>query len=83
MACQSCSTPSCAGHELLPEPHIPVSLIQDDDFVAAWREGDLLLGKHLDLVAHYINAPASPTSSALSACFLAWQASMLGLNLLP
>ncbi len=36
----------------------PVCLVQDDDLVAAGRQCHLLLRKHLDLVAHHINAPA-------------------------
>ena len=75
MACQSCSTPSCAGHGVPQELHVPVSLIQYDDFVAARREGDFLLGKHLDLVAHHIDAPACPKSFALGARSRSWQAS--------
>jgi hypothetical protein len=37
---------------------LPVSLIQDHNFVPPWLQGDLLLGKHLDLVPHHIQTPA-------------------------
>lgn len=39
-----------------PQGVLPVSLIQDDDLVSPFREGDFLLGKHLDLVSNYIDA---------------------------
>ena len=39
-----------------PQGVLPVSLIQDDDLVSPFREGDFLLGKHLDLVSNYIEA---------------------------
>mmetsp|Transcript_13494 Transcript_13494/g.19822 ORF Transcript_13494/g.19822 Transcript_13494/m.19822 type:complete len:322 (+) Transcript_13494:110-1075(+) len=34
-----------------------VSLVQDDDLVPPRWEGDLLLGEHLDLVPHHVDAP--------------------------
>jgi len=37
---------------------LPVSLIQNHDFVPPWLQGDLLMGKHLDLVPHHIQTPA-------------------------
>jgi hypothetical protein len=52
----------------------PVSLIQEDNFVASWWQCDFLLCKHLDFVAHHIytstqqigNAPHLPTSVLVS-----------------
>jgi len=33
-----------------------VRLVQDDDFVSAGGQGNLLLGEHFDLVAHHVDA---------------------------
>lgn len=35
----------------------PVGLIQDDDLVSSFGQGDFLLSKHLDLVPHHVDAP--------------------------
>ena len=35
---------------------LPISFVQYDDLVSPGREGDLLLRKHLDLIAHDVNA---------------------------
>lgn len=35
---------------------LPVSLIQDYNLVATFRECDLLLSKHFDFVSHNINS---------------------------
>eukprot|EP00955_Chlamydomonas_euryale_P107836 365803-Chlamydomonas_euryale.AAC.14 len=47
-----------AAQRLLRAPCHGVCLVQDDDLVAAGRQRDLLLRKHLDLVAHHVNASA-------------------------
>jgi hypothetical protein len=52
---QSCSSSSSAEAS-------PICLIQDDDFVPAWRQRHLFLRKHLDLVAHHVYAPAAATA---------------------
>jgi hypothetical protein len=41
----------------------PICLIQDYDFVPAWRQRHLFLRKHLDLVAHHVYAPAAATAA--------------------
>jgi hypothetical protein len=46
----------------------PICLVQDDDFVPAWRQRHLFLRKHLDLVAHYVDASAAATAAAGQKC---------------
>ena len=48
----------------------PVGFIQDDNFVAARRKRHLLLSKHLDLVAHHVNAPAQHRNPLRAHCTL-------------
>ena len=45
---------------------LPVCLIQDDDLVPSFGQGDFLLGKHFDFVPHNIDASGTMSHRLLS-----------------